>query len=59
MTHPIYLIGCHGVTPLYVIDMVAMDYPFTPMSSLFLEHVYTIGKTLPRGDYVIMTNLYL
>ena len=45
--------------PPYVIDMVTMEQPPTPMSSLFIKHVYTIGQTLPREDHVIITHLYL
>ena len=53
MTHYMYLSGCHGVTPhpprhRYGCHRVTP----TPMSSLFIEHVYTVGQTLPRGDHL-------
>ena len=52
------LSGCHKVTPhpLRHRSGCHVEPPPTPMSSLFLEHVCTVGQTLPRGNHVIMTH---
>ena len=56
MTHFINRSGCHGVNP-YVINMVCLENSPT-FCHRYLQNMYILLATLPRGEHVIMTHFY-
>ena len=54
MIYPMYLSCCHGVPPTSSIWLPWSNHP-TYMSSIFIEHVYTVGLTVIRHCHVAIT----